>query len=61
MALSIAQAVRRRDLINDRRRLQARVARNRRLSDEYKAMAAEDELALAAVEADFQAMERMRR
>jgi len=47
--------------MNDRRRLQARVARNRRLSEEYKAMALEAELALAAVEADFQAMERMRR
>lgn len=61
MALSIAERDRRRDLMNDRRRLQSRIATKRRLSDEYKLqqIAAEDEL--AAVETELRRLEIFRR
>jgi hypothetical protein len=61
MTLSIAQADKRRDLMNEKRRLLGKVERYRRLRDEYHVMWAEAELELGAVTTELATYERMRR
>lgn len=60
MALSLAEADKRRDLMGDRRRVAGKVERYRRLSDEYRVMQAEAELELGAINTDLERLERMR-
>lgn len=60
MSLSAPQALRWKDLNNDKRRVWGRVERFRRLRDEYHVMWAETELELSAIEAEIRALDRMR-